>query len=82
MNSRVKKPESQVMYLGRWVNKDNFRVFVYNEKSKKLVNSYEEYEELISSTLWFSEKPIISTKKSKKTPSIESVEEQNHGSDG
>lgn len=46
----------QVMYNGRFVDKAHFRAFVYNETGQKLANSYDEYEELITSGVWFSEK--------------------------
>ena len=46
--------DKQVLYQGRWVDKDFFRVFVYNLSGKKLANSYSEYTDLIQSGLWFS----------------------------
>ncbi len=55
----------QVLYLGRWVNKEHFRTFVYNEKGQRLANSYDEFEELIGSGLWFAEKPMVSKKPKK-----------------
>lgn len=48
------KKSPQVFYQGRWVSRDNFRVFVYNSVDKKLVKSYKEYTDLIESGLWFS----------------------------
>jgi hypothetical protein len=45
--------KSQIYYLGRWVDREFFRVFVYNKREKKLAKNYEEYEELIASGLWF-----------------------------
>ncbi len=45
---------SQVMYLGRWVNRNNFRAFVYNKNGQKLANSYDEYIKMIESGSWFS----------------------------
>lgn len=50
---------SQVLYQGRWVNRDHFRAFVYNEKEQKIANSYDEYTKLIESGLWFSSKEDI-----------------------
>jgi hypothetical protein len=44
----------QVEYLGHWVEKKYFRVFVYNAVEKKLANSWEKYNEMIKSGLWFS----------------------------
>jgi len=59
--------EGQFQYLGRWVNKEFFRAFVYNEKNEeKLANSYREFEDLISSGLWFSSKDNILRKRKKK----------------
>lgn len=68
------KASSQVMYLGRWVNKEHFRTFVYSEKEKRLANSYDEFEELISSGLWFAEKPVISKKPKKSLKVVQGVE--------
>ena len=48
----------QFQYLGRWVNKDQFRAYVYNSKGdQKLANSYNEFQEDIASGLWFASKP-------------------------
>ena len=44
--------DSQVLYLGRWVSREHFKVFVYNKTDKKLVKSYDEYCKAISSGLW------------------------------
>ena len=55
--SQEKDP--QVLYCGRWVNKENFRVYVYNLSSQKLANSYDEYCKLIESGIWFSTKDEI-----------------------
>ena len=50
-NSNAKK---QVWYLGRWVDREHFRVFVYKQgNEKKLANSYDEYEKLLATGLWF-----------------------------
>lgn len=47
----------QVLYLGRWVDKKSFRTFVFDKKGEqKLAESYKEYEDLIATGLWFSEK--------------------------
>ncbi|HWY34744.1 MAG TPA: hypothetical protein VNX68_08860 [Nitrosopumilaceae archaeon] len=46
--------KKQVMYLDRWVDREHFRAFVYKSGGdKKLARSYEEFELLISSGLWF-----------------------------
>lgn len=50
--------EGQVFYMGRWVDKDHFRVFVYNDKGEqRLAESFTQYESLLASGLWFSAKP-------------------------
>lgn len=42
------------IYLGRMVDKKNFRTFVYAPPgSKKLVESWDEYERCMSTGLWF-----------------------------
>ena len=49
-----KQVDAQVNYLGRWVSRDNFRVFVYGkEGQKKVVENYDEYEKAILSREWF-----------------------------
>lgn len=56
--------EGQFLYLGRWVDKEHFRAFVYAEDgSERLADSYDEYQSLIESGLWFSVKPDKSTEK-------------------
>jgi len=41
-------------YLGKIVSKQNFRAFIYGpNESKKLVNSWDEYEAHMSSGMWF-----------------------------
>jgi len=60
MNKKENYSDEQFYYLGRWVNKSQFKAFVYNEKDEsKLANSYDEFESLVSSGLWFSEKPKV-----------------------
>jgi len=45
------------IYLGRIVSKENFRTFVYSPYgSKKLVESWDEFEKEMASGLWFSTK--------------------------
>jgi hypothetical protein len=54
----------QVEYLGRWVNRNNFRAFVYNMQSEEtLANSYDEFKELISSGIWFETKEMANSSK-------------------
>jgi hypothetical protein len=59
-------PEKQVFYNGRWINKKYFRAYVYNETDEKLANTYDEYEKLIGSGLWVSDKKDLHLLKSKK----------------
>ena len=44
--------DQQVLYLDRWVSREHFRTFVYNKEGQKLVKSYDEYCQAISSGLW------------------------------
>ena len=58
--------EGQFQYLGRWVNKEHFRAFVYNEKGEeKLANSYNEFQSLTTSGIWFASKSDASQGKRK-----------------
>jgi hypothetical protein len=63
----------QVYYQNRWVNRENFRAYVYSGDAKKIANSYKEYSELIESGLWFSTRDNLETKGSVKTVSIKSA---------
>ncbi len=46
--------QKQVPYLGRWVDREHFRAFVYDRNSQqKLAKSYDEFERLIASGIWF-----------------------------
>lgn len=45
--------DKQIKYLGKWVNREHFRVFVYNAEGQTLAKNAEEYESLIHSGLWF-----------------------------
>lgn len=59
----------QALYLGRWVDKSKFRVFVYDKKGhEKLANTWKEFEDLIASGLWYAVKPKepISDKKERR----------------
>jgi len=50
--------EGQFLYKGKWVNKEHFRAFLYNEKHvQRLAKSYKEFESLLATGLWFAEKP-------------------------
>lgn len=70
----VTKNLDDIMYLGRWVSKQGFRTFVYDENGmQKLANSYPEYEEMIATGLWFAEKPS-------NKPEIQSMRAKKDGS--
>lgn len=59
--------DNQFLYLGRWVNKEHFRAFVYNDKhEQKLANSYQEFESLTQSGVWFASKPASLPKRKAK----------------
>lgn len=60
-----KMSESQVLYLGRWVSREHFRAYVYNNSEQKLAKSYDEFAQLISSGVWSAERrdaPIVEKK--------------------
>ncbi len=74
--------DNQVFYLNRWVPKEHFRVFVYNEKSERLTNSYDEYEKLIASGLWFPEKHLVPKKVKKSVKVVQGEQNGNTSADG
>ena len=54
----------QFFYIDRWVNKNHFRAYVYDEKgNQQLANSFKEYESLTASGIWFAEKPEVRPKR-------------------
>ncbi len=66
--------ESQVQYLGRWVDKNKFRVFVYSEMNEeKLANSYEEFQDLIDSGLWYETRELASKDRKQKNGTLRST---------
>lgn len=67
MNQIKNKKSEDILYLGRWVSKDNFRVFVYDIKgNQKLANSYNDYQNLMANGLWFSSKEEAANQKGNK----------------
>jgi hypothetical protein len=58
VKNQFKEPQgAQVLYQGRWVDRDSFCTFVYDANGKeKLAKSYDEYESLVGSGLYFSTK--------------------------
>jgi hypothetical protein len=52
-----------VLYDNRVVPKEGFRAFVYGMEGKiKLVNSWQEFQDSVSSGLWFSSKDKVPEK--------------------
>jgi hypothetical protein len=68
MNQAPKTAQSmgQVSYMGRWVDRMHFRAFVYSSTEQKVAESYEEFEKLISSGIWFITKADAEKANSKK----------------
>lgn len=67
----VNEHEGQFQYLGRWVDKGTFRAFVYDENGEqKLANTYDEFETLTTSGIWFESKLIASKDRKKKYDTI------------
>ncbi len=48
--------DKQVLYDGRWVDREHFCVYVYNSTGIKLVKSYDEFCDVLSSGAWFATK--------------------------
>jgi hypothetical protein len=75
MNQRIPsvKPSilGQFQYQGRWVNKDQFRAFVYDKKGKeKLANSYAEFIALTNSGIWFEDRQKASNARKQKDDTV------------
>lgn len=77
MKENNEKSKKQVMYLGRWVDKEHFRAFVYKSaKEMKLARSYDEFENLLATGVWFDSPDAVpqdavkSIRKSKNESSI------------
>jgi hypothetical protein len=70
----IEEKKEYVLYNGRSVPKDGFRVFIYGiNNTEKLVNSWDEYQKEISSGLWFSTKELAIKKPVIKVSSIENI---------
>ena len=54
--------DGQFEYLGRWVDKHNFRAFVYSKDEEKLAETYQQYTDLLASGLWFATREQASIK--------------------
>lgn len=54
-----KKDLHQVEYLGRWVDRESFRAFVFNRDGQKLARNWTEFQEMIASGLWCARKEDI-----------------------
>jgi len=62
---KLNREESEFQYKGRWVKKEHFRAFVYNDKGEqKLAGSYPQFEQLIGSGIWFAS-PVDASPKRK-----------------
>lgn len=56
----------KVIYLGRAVQIEGFRAFVYSfDNEQKLVDSWSEYQSAIASGVWFSTKDSVPSKSQK-----------------
>lgn len=59
------------IYLGRRVNKEHFRAFIYaSDGTKKLVHSWDEFQKHMETGIWFAHKkdiPKIEPEKPKKS---------------
>ena len=65
VNKNVPKVE-QFQYQGRWVDKQNFRAFVYDlNGNEKIANSYQDFMDLTSTGIWYESKPEASPQKRK-----------------
>jgi hypothetical protein len=57
----------QVFYMGRWVNKDFFRAFIYDVNgAQKICNTYDDFELALGTGIWF--ESIEAANKSIETP--------------
>lgn len=71
MNQLKPQANDQFMYLGRWVSRKNFRVFVYSANGKeKLVNSYDEFNKSLESGEWFASRELAKPKSKWKTQNV------------
>lgn len=58
MKKEISPLKDKVLYLGRMVDKLTFRAFVYGlDGSQKLAKSWNEFQALVSSGLWFAQTP-------------------------
>jgi hypothetical protein len=73
MPREIEVPE-YVRYLGRDVPKEGFRVFVYGpDDTQKLVNSWDEFQDVISSGIWFATKELVGKAVVQKVENIEPI---------
>jgi len=62
---------AQVEYLGRYVDKNSFCAFVYNNEGEKLAKSWEEYQNMVGSGLWHPTKELaLACKKEEKKEEV------------
>lgn len=68
-----------VVYDGRIVPKEGFRVFIYDiDGNEKLVNTWDEYEEHISDGTWYTYKDRRTQNKSNNDEVVEIQENGKH----
>lgn len=68
---KLNREEMQFQYKGKWVNKEHFRAFVYNEKGEQLLaKSYAQFMQMIGSGAWFAEKVDASPKRKPKDGTV------------
>ena len=60
MNQQKPNNSPQVPYLDRWVDREHFSAFVYNEHQQKLAKSYDEFKDLLATGLWFDSHESVS----------------------
>lgn len=55
----IESVDKQVLYLGRWVDREHFCTFVYNSTGQHLAKSYDEFSRLIATGAWFATKEDV-----------------------
>jgi len=57
---------SKVSYLGRMVDEEGFRAFIYAKDQQKIVNSWREFTNEMSTGVWFATADDVPKKKATK----------------
>ena len=68
MNQTKNDVSEQVEYLGTWIEKKYFRAWVYSATDQKLAKTWDQFNELIKSGLWFATKEETLAKEKEKAP--------------